>query len=71
MQHVNKSVLRYTCVLYNNLYHKVSPAGYVIVDDYGESTWTYCKEAVDEFRLKNKISSPLISVDSSCVYWRK
>ena len=54
-----------------NLYHKVSPGGVVIVDDYGEFTWTYCKEAVDEFRLENKITSPLVNVDGTCVYWLK
>src|SRR5688572_18776749 len=33
-----------------NLFDKVSIGGYVIVNDYGEDSWTYCRRAVDEFR---------------------
>lgn len=54
-----------------NLYHKVSPGGYVIIDDYGEDTWTYCRKAVDDFRSQNGITEPLIKVDQPCSYWRK
>ena len=46
-----------------NLYHKLSPGGYVIIDDYGEANWTNCKQAVDEFRHAEGISEPLIRVD--------
>ncbi len=27
------------------LYDRLSPGGYVIIDDYGETTWTYCRQA--------------------------
>jgi hypothetical protein len=53
------------------LYRKLSPGGFVIVDDYGEDLWTYCREAVDTFRRENHITSPMIRVDSKCYYWRK
>ena len=53
------------------LYDRVSPGGYVIVDDYGEETWTYCKQAVEEFRGARRISDPLIRVDPSCYYWQR
>jgi hypothetical protein len=53
------------------LHPKLSPGGYVIVDDYGEGLWTYCRRAVDDFRERNGIRAPLVSVDSKCVYWRK
>lgn len=54
-----------------NLYDRVSVGGYVIVDDYGESTWTYCKRAVDDFRSSRGISEPLLRVDSPCWYWQR
>jgi len=54
-----------------NLYHKVSPGGYVIIDDYGEDGWTYCRKAVEEFRKERGIVDPLIEVDRPCSYWRK
>src|SRR5689334_6183972 len=40
------------------LYRKLSPGGFVIIDDYGEDLWTYCREAVDTFRRENHITSP-------------
>lgn len=54
-----------------NLYKKVSVGGYVIVDDYGEDSWTYCRKAVDEFRLEHGITDSMIRVDKPCVFWRK
>ncbi|HJU39681.1 MAG TPA: TylF/MycF/NovP-related O-methyltransferase, partial [Tahibacter sp.] len=54
-----------------NLYEKVSVGGYVIVDDYGEDSWTYCRRAVDEFRAAHGIASPLVRVDAPCWYWRR
>jgi hypothetical protein len=54
-----------------NLYHKVSVGGYVIIDDYGEASWTYCRKAVDEFREGRGISDPMVKVDAPCSFWRK
>lgn len=54
-----------------SLYPRLSPGGYVIVDDYGERGWTYCARAVDEFRERVGAREPLVSVDSKCVYWRR
>ena len=54
-----------------NLYDRVSPGGYVIVDDYGEDSWTYCRRAVDEFRSRHGITDTLIAVDSKCSYWQR
>jgi hypothetical protein len=53
------------------LYDRLSAGGYVIIDDYGEDSWTYCRKAVDEFRNERGINAPLVKVDSSCYYWRK
>jgi len=53
------------------LYDRLSPGGYVIVDDYGQDTWTYCRKAVDEFREERQIAASMVRVDSTCHYWRK
>jgi hypothetical protein len=53
------------------LYAKVSPGGYTIVDDYGEDSWTYCRQAVDDYRRANGITEPMTRVDSRCYFWRR
>ena len=50
------------------LYDRVSPGGYVIVDDYGAVD--ACRRAIDDFRRARSISEPLVEVDWTCVYWR-
>jgi hypothetical protein len=55
----------------NSLYDRLSIGGFVILDDYGEDSWTYCRRAVDEFRSERNIEDPLIAVDSRCSYWRR
>jgi hypothetical protein len=54
-----------------SLYDRLSVGGYVIVDDYGQDSWTYCRRAVDEFRAERGIMDPMQRVDSTCVYWRR
>ena len=54
-----------------NLYKKVSIGGFIIIDDYGEDSWTYCRKAVDEFRLEHQITEPMLRVDKPCWFWRK
>jgi Macrocin-O-methyltransferase (TylF) len=54
-----------------NLYDRLSIGGYCIVDDYGEDSWTYCRKAVDDFRLERGIVDSMISVDSKCVFWQR
>jgi O-methyltransferase len=50
------------------LYPKVSPGGYVIVDDYG--SWPECKRAVDEYIARNQIRADIHTVDYTGAYWR-
>jgi hypothetical protein len=50
------------------LYHKVSPGGYVIVDDY--NVWPHCKKAVDDFRARRGIVDRMIEIDQDAVYWQ-
>jgi hypothetical protein len=51
------------------LYDKLSPGGYVIVDDY--ASCPPCGRAVDTFRERRDIADPLIPIDEASVYWRK
>jgi hypothetical protein len=50
------------------LFHKVSPGGFVIVDDY--SAWPGCRAAVDEFRALHKLGGEVRAVDNTGVFWR-
>ncbi len=52
----------------NALCHKVSPGGFVIVDDY--YAWEGCRNAVDEFRAANGIKAPIVQVDWAGAYWQ-
>jgi O-methyltransferase len=52
-----------------NLYPKVVPGGFIIVDDYGD--FEPCKAAVDEFRKEHDIREPIERVDWTGVFWRK
>ena len=51
------------------LYDKVSPGGFIIIDDY----WSVpsCKVAINTFRKERKIEDELIPVDKHCVFWVK
>ena len=51
-----------------SLYHKVSPGGFVIIDDY--KYFEACQQAVDDFRLAFSVREELIDVDWNSVYWR-
>jgi O-methyltransferase len=56
-----------TIVALDALYHKVSPGGFVIVDDY---LLAPCAQAVTDFRSKQRISEPLQEVDGAAVWWQ-
>ncbi|WP_347565665.1 TylF/MycF family methyltransferase [Nocardioides sp. IC4_145] len=51
------------------LYDKVSPGGYVIVDDYGAVP--ACAQAIHDFRDAHGITDPIETIDWAGVYWRK
>lgn len=53
----------------NQLYDRVVPGGFVVIDDYGY--WQGCKKAVDEFFEARKLQMPLHRVDDIGVYFRK
>lgn len=49
------------------LYDRVSPGGYVIVDDYGGIK--QCRDAVHDFRTARGIHAPIKPIDWTGVYW--
>jgi Macrocin-O-methyltransferase (TylF) len=50
------------------LYPKLSPGGYVIIDDY---SYPPCKNAVTDYRLRHGIAEPISEIDWSGVYWQR
>ncbi len=52
-----------------SLYGKVSPGGFVIIDDYGAVP--SCAQAVHDFRSRHGIETAMIKIDWTGVYWRK
>jgi O-methyltransferase len=58
-----------TIVTLRSLYDRVTPGGFVIVDDYGSTP--NCRVAVDDFRREAAITEPLVFVDWTGVCWRK
>ena len=52
----------------NALYHKVSPGGFIIVDDF---ILPKCRAAIADFRWARGISEDIIDIDGAGVYWRK
>lgn len=51
------------------LYDRVSPGGYVIVDDYGAVP--ACAKAIHDFRDAHDITEPLEDIDWAGKFWRK
>lgn len=47
---------------------KVSPGGFVIVDDYGG--WPPCRAAVDDYRAEHRIDAPINQIDWTGIWWR-
>lgn len=51
-----------------SLYHRVSPGGYVIVDDYFD--WEACRRAVTDFRAEHRIDAEIRRIDWTGAYWQ-
>ncbi len=58
-----------TIVALENLYPKLSPGGYIIIDDYGAIE--ACRKAVEDYRSRHRIAAPLHTVDWTGVWWQK
>jgi hypothetical protein len=48
--------------------HKVSPGGFIIVDDFGAVEG--CRKAVADYRQERKISAPIFNIDGIGAYWQ-
>jgi hypothetical protein len=51
------------------LYPKLSPGGFLIVDDYGAIP--ACRRAVADFREEHRITEPVQTIDWTGVWWRR
>lgn len=57
-----------TMDILDNLYHRVVPGGFVIIDDYGAIP--ACRDAVEDFRLAHQITTKIETIDWTGAYWR-
>ncbi len=57
-----------TMVALQNLYPKLSPGGFCIIDDYALKG---CRQAVTDYRAKHEITTPLVKIDWTGSFWRK
>lgn len=51
------------------LYPKLSPGGFLVVDDYG--VIPACRQAVDDYRAEHNIDAPINWIDRTGVWWRR
>ncbi len=51
------------------LYERLSPGGFIIVDDYGAIA--ACKAAVEDYRRDHGIDDPIEKIDWTGVWWQK
>jgi hypothetical protein len=57
-----------TWVALESLYPKLSPGGYVIVDDYALPA---CRQAVVDFRQRHGVREDVHRIDWTGIYWRR
>jgi O-methyltransferase len=57
-----------TIVALQALYPKLSPGGFLIVDDYALRG---CRRAIEDYRSEHRISETIIDIDGMGAYWRK
>jgi O-methyltransferase len=58
-----------TYIALQYLYPKLSPGGFLIVDDYG--VLAACRQAVEHYRAEHNIDAPINWIDRTGVWWRK
>jgi O-methyltransferase len=52
----------------DHLYGRVSPGGWVVIDDYG--ILPPCRQAVDSFRKRESVNETMSAIDDHAVAWR-
>lgn len=50
------------------LYPRLSPGGFVIVDDYALRG---CRKAIDDFRARHAIRDEVVPIDRAAAYWQR
>ena len=50
------------------LYPKVAPGGFIIIDDFN---FSYCRQAVINFRKQFGIHEPIVNIDDFGAFWRR
>ena len=58
-----------TMLVLKHYYKRLSHGAWVVIDDYN-NPFLGCRQAVDEFRSRNGITSPIIDTHGGSVYWR-
>jgi hypothetical protein len=53
-----------------NLYPRLSPGGFVIIDDYDNRAWG-CRQAVDDYRFSCGITDAIREIDWTGICWQK
>lgn len=53
----------------NNLYPKLQPGGFIIIDDFG--CLPQCSQAVHDYRQKHGITEPIETIDWTGAFWRR
>jgi len=51
-----------------HLYPKLSPGGYVIIDDFALPN---CRAAVEDFRAQHHIAENLVAIDHFAKFWQR
>lgn len=58
-----------TLAILTNLYPKLAPGGFLIIDDYGAVA--DCRAAVHAYRARHDLAEPIQPIDEMGVFWRK
>ena len=58
-----------TTQIFDALYERVSPGGFIVVDDY--LRFPECRLATDDFRNRRRIVDEISTIDQDGVWWRK
>jgi SAM-dependent methyltransferase len=51
-----------------NLYHKLSPGGFLVIDDF---SLPGCQQAIMDYRAAYEVDEPIVGIDSMSAFWRR
>lgn len=66
--HIDCDMYESTMQVLQSLYSKISPGGYVVIDDYGAVSG--CRQAVVDFRTQEGIDVEMHQIDWTAVRWK-